>query len=363
MASLWYANIGYGNVEMAEAIADQVRTLSAFHTFSDFTNEPAEQLGAEVALLSPYADPRVFFCGSGSEAVDSAMKIARATQSLRGEDAKTVIISRDRAYHGVNYGGTSVSGLPTNQEHYGPLVDSVINVDADDLAKAEATFLEYRGEIAAVITEPVQGAGGVYPPQDGYLEGLRQLCDEHGALLIFDEVITGFGRLGTWFAAQRFGVTPDIITFAKAITSGYLPLGGVIVGDAVARTLEADAGWVFRHGYTYSGHPTVCAAGVKNLEIMRRDDLLSRAIHIEEVLGTALGSLRESGRVAAVRGVGGMWALRANQEGSETEIAMKIRSAGVLARPAYGNLVFCPPLVITDQQLDRVIDALDKALP
>jgi len=362
MASLWYANIGYGHLEMAEAIAEQVRTLPAFHTFSSFTNEPAEQLAAAIAALSPFSAARVFFTGSGSEAVDTAMKLARAVQSIRGDDGNTVIISRDRAYHGVNYGGTSASGLATNREHFGPFVGGVVNVDADDLAKMEASFHEYQGEIAAVITEPVQGAGGVYPPPDGYLEGLRRLCDEHGALLIFDEVITGFGRLGAWFAAQRFGVQPDLITFAKGVTSGYLPLGGVIVGDAAARTLEADSDWVLRHGYTYSGHPTVCAAGLKNLEIMERDGLLDRALVIEDVFGRALNALLDEGMVTAARGIGGMWAVETPGGVDETRVSDQMRGEGVLARPAYGSLIFCPPLVTTDDQLERVMETLARVL-
>jgi adenosylmethionine-8-amino-7-oxononanoate aminotransferase len=290
------------------------------------------------------------------------MKTARIVQALRGAPERTVIISRDRAYHGVNYGGTSLSGLPMNMEGYGPFLAATVNVDADDLGKMEATLTQYAGEVAAVITEPVQGAGGVWPPHDGYLEGLRRLCDEHGALLVFDEVITGFGRLGTWFASQRFGVTPDLTSFAKAVTSGYLPLGGVIVGDEAAATLDAAGDFVFRHGYTYSGHPTVCAAAVKNLEIMERDDLLARALVIEERLGGALREVGDGDRLRDVRGVGGMWAVTTPDGVDEVAVSEDMRKRGVLARPVYGSLTFCPPLVTSDQQLDRIAAALDEAL-
>jgi putrescine---pyruvate transaminase len=363
MASLWYANIGYGNREMAAAIAAQVERLPAFHTFTTFTNEPAEELAARVADLSPFRAARVFLCGSGSEAVDSVMKIARLVQAVRGAPERTLIVSRERAYHGVNYGGTSISGLPMNMEGFGPYLAATVNVDAEDLGKMEAVLNEHSGEVAAVITEPVQGAGGVFPPNDGYLQGLRRLCDDHGALLIFDEVITGYGRLGTWFAAQRFGVTPDLISFAKAVTSGYLPLGGVVVGDDAAAALESAEDLLLRHGYTYSGHPTVCAAGVKNLEILERDGLLRRADVIEDRLGSALRAIGAGGRLRDVRGIGGMWAVGTPDGVDENVVSVDMRRGGVLARPVYGSLIFCPPLVVSDEQIDAIAEGLDAALP
>jgi adenosylmethionine-8-amino-7-oxononanoate aminotransferase len=273
-----------------------------------------------------------------------------------------VIVSRQRAYHGVNYGGTSVSGLPVNQEGFGPFVGSTLLVDPDDLGKLEAAFAAYPGEIAAVITEPVQGAGGVWPPPDGYLTGLRDLCDTNGAFLIFDEVITGFGRLGTWFAAERFGVQPDLITFAKGVTSGYVPLGGVIVGDAVRGALERDPGFVLTHGYTYSGHPIAAAAGSKVLEIMHRDGLLARAGAIEELLGGGLLQMGDAGRLVEVRGIGGMWAVQPPPDVDLVAVADRMRDRGVIARAAYGSLVFCPPLVISDAQIEAVLAALDGSL-
>lgn len=362
MASLWYMNVGFGNQEIAAALAEQAATLAAFHTFSTFTNEPAEALAARVAGLSPFADPRVFFCSSGSEAVDTALKLARAAQAQGGSPERVVILSRERAYHGVNYGGTSISGLPVNQGGFGPFVGSTVLVDPDDVGKLEATFAAYPGEVAAVITEPVQGAGGVFPPPDGYLHGLRELCDANGAFLIFDEVITGFGRLGTWFAAQRFGVQPDLITFAKGVTSGYVPMGGVIVGEAVRQRLEADEDFVLTHGYTYSGHPVAAAAGLKTLEIMERDDLLARVPMIEERLGGGLVGMGEAGLLPAVRGIGGMWAVETPAGLDATLVAERMRSRGVIARPAYGSLIFCPPLVITEAQLDETLRVLADSL-
>jgi len=362
MASLWYANVGYGRTEIADAVSDQMRKVAGFHTFSSFTNEPADLLADKIGDLSPYERPRVFFCCSGSEAVESAMKLARVAQTQAGHPERTVIISRERAYHGVAYGGTSASGLPPNQAGFGPFLGDVVNVDPDDLGKLEATLLEHRGEVAAVITEPVQGAGGVYPPEDGYLEGLRSLCDAYGAYLIFDEVITGFGRLGTWFASQRFNVTPDLTTFAKAVTSGYQPLGGVVVGDAIRETIERDPAFVLRHGFTYSGHPSACVAGLANIEILEKENLLGRANMIEERLGGGLKALDQQGLVAGVRGIGAMWAVAMPEGVSEADVFGRLLDRGVIARSLPGTLTFCPPLVITEEQIDTVLSALVASL-
>jgi adenosylmethionine-8-amino-7-oxononanoate aminotransferase len=362
MAALWYANIGYGDRRMADAIAEAASSLGSYQSFTSWTNPYADRLADRVADLTDYHRPRVFFCSSGSEAVESAMKIARATQSLAGHPERTVVISRERGYHGVAYGGTSLSGLPPNQEGFGPFVDNVVNVDADDLDKLEVAMEERRGEIAAVITEPVQGVGGVRPPEPGYLEGLRDLCDRHGALLIFDEVITGFGRLGTWFGSQHFGVTPDLTAFAKAITSGYVPLGGVIVGDSVREVLESDDAFVLRHGFTYSGHALACAAGMENLGIIESDGLLGEVPRIADAFSTGFAPLLSAGLVADVRGVGGMWAIGTTAERPETMIVPGLLERGVIARSLPGTVTFCPPLVITDDELDRVVTAVTDVL-
>src|SRR4051794_2639284 len=306
MASLWYNAIGHGRAEMADAIAAQVRTLAAYSTFDPFTNEPAEALAEELRQIGPTPNGRIFFTNSGSEAIDSAMKLARIAHVLAGQPQRKLIISRNRGYHGGAYGGTSAQGIAPNKENFGPFVDEVVQVPADDV-EATATLMSQRGnEVAAIITEPVQGAGGVYPAPDGYLPALRKLCDQHGAYLIFDEVITGFGRTGSWFAAHHYGVTPDMATFAKQITSGYIPLGGVFVGAAPTAALEADPNFFLRHGFTYSGHPTACAAGLKNLEIIRREGLVERAKHIEARLGGGLQALAADGVVGSARGIGGV---------------------------------------------------------
>jgi adenosylmethionine-8-amino-7-oxononanoate aminotransferase len=212
MASLWYCQIGHGRREMADAIAAQASTLAAYSCFDPFTNAPADELAEQLAGLTTVPDARVFFCQSGSESVDTAMKLARLAHVLAGNPQRTLIISRMRGYHGTNFGGTTAQGLPPNKEGWGPLVPDVVQVPSDDVEALAQLMAERSDEVAAVITEPVQGAGGVWPPTDGYLESLRRMCDQHGALLIFDEVITGYGRLGTWFGAEYFGVVPDMVT-------------------------------------------------------------------------------------------------------------------------------------------------------
>ncbi|MFM8945934.1 MAG: aspartate aminotransferase family protein, partial [Actinomycetota bacterium] len=216
MAALWYCAVGHGRTEIADAIGRQAATLAGYSTFDPFTNEVVEELAARLVSIAPMTDSRVFFTSSGSEAVDTAMKVARLAHVQAGHPERTLIVSRQRGYHGTAYGGTSAQGIPPNREGYGPLVGDVVQVPADDV-EALATVMSHHGQtIAAVLVEPVQGAGGVFPPSEGYLESVRRLCDQHGAFLIYDEVISGFGRLGHWFAAHRFGVRPDLVTFAKA---------------------------------------------------------------------------------------------------------------------------------------------------
>ena len=300
IGSLWYCQIGHGRSEMADAIAAQVSTLETYSTFDPFTNPLAEDVATKIASLSPIVDARVFLCGSGSESIDTAMKLARTAQIQSGHPERMVIITRDRGYHGTNYGGTSAQGLPLNKVGYGQLLEGVIQVDADDIEAMALAVNENKGRLAAIIAEPVQGAGGVWPSSSEYLSQLRRLCDDNGAYLIFDEVITGFGRLGTWFGAQYYGVTPDMITFAKGVTSGYQPLGGVITGTAINSALVSDPAFFLRTGYTYSGHATVCAAALKNLEIMERESLLQRAVHVGGLIENGLKALTGDAMTVAV---------------------------------------------------------------
>ena len=356
IGSLWYCQIGHGRAEMAEAIAAQVSALETYSTFDPFTNPLAEAVAEKIASLSPLADSRVFLCGSGSESIDTAMKLARTAQIQSGHPERSVIITRDRGYHGTNYGGTSAQGLPLNKVGYGQLLEGVIQVDADDIEAMARAVNENKGRLAAIIAEPVQGAGGVWPSTTEYLNQLRRLCDDNGAYLIFDEVITGFGRLGTWFGAQYYGVTPDMITFAKGVTSGYQPLGGVITGEAVNSALVSDPSFFLRTGYTYSGHATVCAAALKNLEIMEQENLLQRATHVGSLIEIALKALTADGTLTGYRGAGAIWAGKLPDGMDATAVRDKMISRGVIARAIPGVIAFCPPLVITDEEIATVLD-------
>ena len=356
IGSLWYCQIGHGRTEMADAVAAQISTLETYSTFDPFTNPLAEEVAETIASLSPIPNSRVFLCGSGSESIDSAMKIARTSQIQSGHPERSVIISRNRGYHGTNYGGTSAQGLPLNKVGYGTLLEGVLQVEADDIEAMSIAFQQNKGNVAAVIAEPVQGAGGVWPATREYLEALRRLCDDNGAYLIFDEVITGFGRLGEWFGATYYGVTPDMITFAKGVTSGYQPLGGVITGPAINSALTADPTFFLRHGYTYSGHATVCAAALKNIEIMKREQLVQRAQHVGQRIEAGLAALSLDGTLTGYRGTGAIWAGKLPDSLDATVVRDAMITKGVIARSIPGVIAFCPPLVITDAQVDTMLD-------
>ena len=366
LASLWYCQIGHGRREVIDAIAAQAEQLATWHTFDRFTNPPAEALTTELASLAPMPDARVFLTNSGSEAVESALKLARLAHFAAGEPERTVVISRSPSYHGVTMGSLSLTGLPANQTGFGPFVGDVVQVPAHDLAAVD-DVIESLGasRIAAVIAEPVIGAGGVLPPVDGYLAGLRERCDAIGAFLVLDEVICGFGRLGAWFGAERFDVRPDLVTFAKGVSSGYLPVGGVLVGGDVRARLEADPDLVLRHGHTYSGHPTACAAAVANLGVLRDEGLLDRADPIGKRLGDGLRSVAASsgGRIVEVRGVGALWAVQLADGVDATAVRDGMLERGVIPRNLGTSVVaFCPPLVISDEQLDRCAEALAESV-
>ena len=362
IGSLWYCQVGHGRTEIAEAVAAQISTLETYSTFDPFTNQKADELAAKLQSISALPQSRVFLCGSGSEAVDTAMKLARVAQGQAGHPERTIIISRMRGYHGTNYGGTSAQGLPLNKQGFGQLLPEVVQVDSDNLEDLAKFMSDNSKKIAAVIVEPLQGAGGVWPPPPGYLEGARKLCDQHGAFLIFDEVISGFGRMGTWFAADHYGVIPDMLCFAKGVTSGYQPLGGVYVGAAVREALESDSNFFLRHGYTYSGHSSVCAAALANLAIIEREGLVERAKHVGARLSKGLGALATDGTIDHVRGDGAVWAAGLKPDQNSVTIRDRMIELGVIARAINTDTVaFCPPLVVTDEELDTMIDTFANA--
>lgn len=363
MGSLWYANVGHGRAEIADAVAAQMKTLAAYHCFDPFTNVPSETLAARLRGLAPMDDARVFLTGSGSESVDTAIKLARIAHAQAGHPERQLIVSRSRGYHGVTYGGLSAQGLPLNQQGFGTLLPGFVNLPADD-SEGFATFLAEHGhEVAAVITEPVQGAGGVWPPPPGFHTELRRLCDRHGCWLIMDEVICGFGRLGHWFGTEHYDVRPDLITFAKGVTSGYVPLGGVIVDRKVHEALVTDPAFLLRHGFTYSGHPTAATAALANLDIIEREDLLARAVTMGARLEAGLRALAADGLVAGVRGEVAVWALALNEGADANAVRNALLARGVICRAIPpSTLTFCPPLVTTDAQVDRIVDALNAVL-
>jgi putrescine aminotransferase len=364
-ASLWYCAVGHGRREIADAVAAQMEQVAAYHTFASFTNGPEQRLAEILMELEPIPDARVLFTLTGSEAVDSALKLTRAGHRAAGDAGRTVFLSRHYAYHGVMLGGTSVAGLPANRRPYGPLLGDCFQVERDSLDAMRAAVAYHGPErIAAIITEPVLGAGGVFPPPPGYLQGLRELCDESGALLIFDEVITGFGRLGSWFGAQHYGVTPDLITFAKAITSGYLPLGGVVVGPRLRGWLEADDDYLLTHGGTYAGHPTCCAAGIANLEIMRSENLPERARRAGSRLRAGLDRLADHSGVAEIRGEGLVQAIALQAPLTAGAVVAALLSRGIISRglPYANSVAFSPPLIISDGEIDEILEAVDAAL-
>ena len=363
IASLWYCNVGHGRREIADAVHAQMSALEAYSTFDMFTNGPVDELCGELVALAPMPDARVFLTSGGSEAVDTAMKIARQAQHQAGHPERTVIISRVQSYHGVNYGGLAATGLPLNRVGFGDMLADVVQVPQHDLDAMGAACALHAGRIAGIITEPVQGAGGVHPAHDGYLQGLRALADQHGAYLIFDEVICGFGRLGSWWGAQHYGVTPDLITFAKGVSSGYMPLGGVLIGPAVRAPLEADPAFILRHGYTYSGHASAAAAGLANLKIMRDEALVDRAPHIGERLSRGLHALHGAGKLADVRGVGAIWGAGLPEGMNPAAVRTTMLAHGVIARPIPpSTIAFCPPFVVTDDEIDQMLSALEAGL-
>ena len=359
-ASLWYCAAGHGRHEIADAVAAQMAKLAAFHTFARFTNAPEDELARLLLELEPIPDARVFLTCGGSEAIDSALKLARAGHKAAGDGGRTVVLSRHYAYHGVMLGGTSAGGLPANRDPFGTLLPDFFQVDRDSVdAMRDAVAYHGPERIAAIVAEPVIGAGGVFPPVDGYLAGLREVCDESGALLIFDEVITGFGRLGSWFGTHHYGVTPDMMTFAKAITSGYLPLGGVIVGPRLRAWLEEDPGYLLAHGGTYGGHPTCCAAGIANLQLMRAEDLPARAAAAGLRLRAGLEGLLGRPGVAEVRGEGLMQAIGLEPAVTAAAMSEALLARGVIGRalPYANSLAFSPPLIISDDEVDELVAA------
>jgi beta-alanine--pyruvate transaminase len=391
VSSLWCVAAGHNRRPINEAIKRQLDTLdyaTAFQVSSDQAFLAAER----IAALAPGDLDRVFFCNSGSEAADTSLKLALAYHRARGEGHRTVFIGRERSYHGVGFGGMSVGGIPANRKAFGaallPRVDHLrfahdpVNHayvhgaepvwSEDPLVELETRILALHdpSNVAAIIVEPVVGSAGWYIPPKGYLKRLREICDKHGILLIFDEVITGFGRLGTPFAADYYGVVPDMLNFAKAITNGVIPLGGVVCRDALFDAMMTGPEHVieFFHGYTYSGHPVACAAAIATLDLFRDEELFTRAGAMGTVLGDAMHSgLKGLPNVVGLRTLGLAGAVElAPIPGAPGkrgfEVFLECFHQGVLVRAAGDNLVLAPSYVVEQGHIDQMVSTLAAAI-
>lgn len=386
MAGLWCVNAGHGQPKITKAIQDQAAKLDFVSSFR-MSHPDAFKLADRIAALAPEGMDRVFFTNSGSEAVDTVLKIARAYHQARGDARRTRLVGRAKGYHGMGWGGLSVSGIARHKRDFGPLLPDISHLplpyDADCRfskgqsrtgahyadALEQLLLVHDAATIAAVIVEPVTGSGGVYPPPIGYLQRLRELCDKHGILLIFDEVITGFARLGAPFAAQAFGVTPDLITCAKGMTNGAVPMGAVIAGRKVYDAFMTGAPDVIElfHGYTYSAHPLACAAGLATLEVHEELDLAGKVRAISPVWERAAHGLRESPHVVDVRNIGLLAAIdlapRAGAAGARGAQAQQAcLDAGMLIRASGDTLVLSPPLVISEAQVGQVFETIAAVL-
>jgi adenosylmethionine-8-amino-7-oxononanoate aminotransferase len=368
LSCLWNVNIGHGRHELAEAAARQIDKVAFASAYTGASNVPAIELAARIAKLTPRAEGRsplrtTFFTTGGGESNDTAFKTARFYWQLRNQPQKTKIISRTNGYHGNTLGATGATGMSIFHQRFGPLAPDFIHVPAFDLQALEDTIeREGPGTVAAYIAEPVQGAGGVYPPPDDYFPEVREICDRYDVLFIADEVITGFGRTGKFWGLQNWDVVPDIICFAKGITSGYQPLGGVIFSDTVRDLIysqPADIKWW--HAYTYSAHPTCCAVAHANLDIIENEKLVERAAKLGARLQERLGELREEPYIAEVRGLGMMAAVEMKPgtvQGAAAAVGAEMRRRGVFTRVRGEMVMAAPPLVIKEAELEELCDVL-----
>ncbi len=388
LSGLWCCNAGHRHPAIVEAVRQQLDTLDYAPPFQTM-HDRAFELAAKLAKLAPEGLDRVFFSNSGSEAVDTALKIALAYHRARGEGSRFRFIGRAKGYHGVGFGGISVGGMPANRKAFAPAmipgVDHLPHTHdleqmafshgmpiwgahlADELERL--VQLHDASTIAAVIVEPMQGSAGVIVPPQGYLQRLREICSKHGILLIFDEVITGFGRLGHYFASDRFGVSPDIITFAKGVNSGMVPLGGAIVHQKIYDAFMTGPEHLveFFHGYTYSGHPLACAAGVAALEVYEDANLMARARELEPVLETLMHSLRDEPNVVDIRNLGLAAAVElAPRAGEPSKRAMEVFhycfDHGALVRYTSDIIAVGPALIASESQLEEIVELIRRGI-
>ena len=395
ISSLWCVAAGHNRKPINEAIKKQLDTLD-YATAFQASNDQAFKAAEMIAAMAPGDLNKVLFCNSGSEAADTSLKVALAYHRARGEGHRNVFIGREKAYHGVGFGGMSVGGIPGNRKVFGsaflPRVDHMRFIhdpvnhayiqgaepewQEDLLLELENRILPLHdpSNVAAIIVEPVSGSAGWYLPPKGYMKRLREICDKHGILLIFDEVITGFGRLGVNFGADFYGVVPDMLNFAKCVTNGVIPLGGVICTDRIydgmmnAHASSPDHAIEFLHGYTYSGHPVACAAAIATLTLFKEENLFERAGQMGKVLGDALHSgCKGLPNVVGIRSLGLAGAVELSPLSSAPgkrayDIFMNCFHQGVLVRPAGENIVICPPYIVEKEHIDRIVNVVADAI-
>ena len=387
ISGMWCVNAGHGRREIVEAIRAQAGRMD-YATAFQMSHPAAFELAARLAAILPGDLDRIFFANSGSEAVDTALKIALAYHRVRGEAGRVRFVGRERGYHGVGFGGVAVGGIANNRKQFGNMLGGVDHLPhtydrskmvfsrgqpdwgahlADELERIVA--LHDASTIAAVIVEPMAGSTGVLVPPKGYLERLRAVCDRHGILLIFDEVITGFGRVGAGFAAERFGVLPDMITMAKALTNAAVPMSAIAVRTGIYDALmQGPEGAIeLFHGYTYSAHPLACAAALATLDIYRRDGLFARAAGLARYWEDAVHALKGAANVIDLRNIGLVGAVelepRAGAPGARAyEVFLECFRNGLLVRQTGDILALAPPLTIDRPEIDRMFETLAKAL-
>ena len=387
IAGLWCTNAGHCHPKIVAAVQNQAAELD-YATAFNMSHPKAFELAEKVSSLTPKGLDRIFYGNSGSEAVETAMKVALAYHASKGDGQKTKFVGREKGYHGVNFGGVSVGGLTPNRKSFGPLLPGIDHMPhtwdtehmafskgqpewglhlADELEKI--LILQDPSTVAAVIIEPVTGSGGVIVPPVGYLERIREICTKHNVLLIFDEVITGFGRLGSCFAANRFDVRPDMITMAKGLTSAMIPMSAVAFDNSIYdQLMEGPEAMIeLFHGYTYSGHPVACAAGIAALDVYEEEGLFDRAKEMEPHFQEAIHSLKGLNQVIDIRNIGLMGAIHFGSDGlPATEFAAKVfqhcYDNNVLVRYSGEFLVLSPSLIVEKEHLDTIADALKAAI-
>ncbi|MGH2365650.1 MAG: aspartate aminotransferase family protein [Chloroflexota bacterium] len=365
---LWLNAVGHGREELARAAAEQMRQLEYYSSFGDLANEPSLRLAARLAGLAPPRMNTVYFTNGGSEGNETAIKLVRLAQHHAGKPDRTTILSRHDAYHGSSGTSMAASGLDRLKQGFGPAAPGFIHlsaprartrVETDALVEEVERTIEETGaeHIAAFIGEPVQGVGGVITPPEGYWEGVQAVLRRHGLLFIVDEVITAYGRTGSWFASQRYNLDADVIVTAKALTSGYVPMGAVLISDRLRSMLD---GAEFRHGFTFNGHPVGAAVALENLRLMEQEHLVQRAEDMGDWLLAQLRKLEADPHVAEVRGVGMMLAIELTCDPAPAVQAA--REAGVLVRGYPPNIIICPPLVLEQAQAERLVQVLTEQI-